>query len=249
MDDGYVVTESSEFLLLSKDSAELSDRLLGFCENARRTILETLVDVARDEGFGKHVVLAFEDIENYYDYIADFYPDKGEFALSGGIFLDHGYGHFVICMAYGNEHDRTIAHELNHALIRHLPLPLWLNEGVTQVVEDIVVGSSYFAVDHTTIRRHREYWSGESIHAFWSGSSFFSPDEGQELSYHLSQVLFRNLMSDFPKQISEFLNTAIYRDAGNSALKRLCQTSLGHRVKQFLGEGTWEPDDQYSELD
>jgi hypothetical protein len=242
----YNATESEEFLLLTKDDARLSSRLLGACEHARRTILRTLDTVARDEGYGKHVVIAFSDVESYYDYISDFYPDEGEFALSGGMFLDVGYGHFVICLAYGDQYDRIIAHELNHNLLRHLPLPLWLNEGVTQVIEDIVVDSSYFFVDQDIVRRHRAYWNADTIQSFWSGGSFFLPDEGTELSYHLAQVLFRNLMSDYPKQITSFLNTASCEDAGNSALKQLCRVSLGDRVKQFLGNGAWEPGDNCS---
>ncbi len=246
---GYSRTESPEFMLLSNGAAHSPDRILQWCEHSRRTILDTLAGVARDEGFGKHVVLAFGDADAYYDYISDFYPDAGEFALSGGMFLDCGYGHFATCMAGAGEHDRTVAHELNHALLRHLPLPLWLNEGVTQVVEDIVVGSSYFMVDHETVRRHRAHWDADTIHSFWSGDSFYSPDDGQELSYHLSQILFRNLMSDYPKQIADFLNAANFADAGDSALIDVCGVSLCERVVQFLGNGQWSPRSDYTEID
>ena len=246
--NGYSRDESAEFTLLSSADSTTTDRVLRWCEDSRRIILETLPGVARDDGYGKHVVLAFHDTNTYYDYIADVYPDAGEFALSGGMFIDRGYGHFAICMANAGRHDRTIAHELNHALLRHLPLPLWLNEGVTQVIEDIVVGSSSFIVDRDVARRHREYWNSESIHWFWSGDSFFSPDEGQELSYHLSQVLFRNLMSDYPRQVTEFLNTANFVDAGDRALRDVCHVSLGDRVAQFLGRGNWTPRGDYAEI-
>ncbi|WP_237607400.1 hypothetical protein [Roseimaritima sediminicola] len=148
LNDGYVVAESSEFFVLSKESAVKSNRLLGHCEYARRTILQTLDGVARDEGFGKHVVLVLANVEQYYDYIADFYPD-----------------------------------------------------------------------------------------------------EGQELSYHLAQVLFRNLMSDYPSKVCAILNSADCEDAGNSALKQLCGTSLADRAGQFLGGGDWEPQERFEEID
>lgn len=249
LSESYTITESEEFVLVANGDARLNNRMLASCEHARRTILKTLPDVACDEGYGKHVVLAFADTEDYYDYISDFYPEEGEFALSGGVFLDQGYGHFAICLAYGDDHERTIAHELNHNLLRHLPLPLWLNEGVTQVMEDLVVDSSYFYTNHEMVRRHRAYWNPGTIDDFWSGESFFSPDDGQELSYHLAQVLFRNLMADFPIQMSPLLNAANYEDAGNAALRQLCSVSLGERVKQFLGDGAWEPSRSYSEID
>ncbi|QDV27574.1 hypothetical protein [Aureliella helgolandensis] len=241
---GYTVLESPEFLLLASDES-LGTRLLRYSERARRTILKTLDGVASDEGHGKHVVLLFGDVDSYYDYVTDFYPDEGEFALSGGMFLDVGYGHFAVCPAYGDDYERVIAHELNHALLRHLPLPLWLNEGVTQVMEDVVQDSSYFMVDHEILRRHRAYWNAETIDMFWSGDSFFSPDDGQELSYHLSQVLFRNLMSDYPKAVNAILYNATFVDAGNAAFVASCKMPLASRVAQFLGNGPWAPRDNY----
>lgn len=247
--DGYTITESDEFILVAKEDVRLNNRMLASCEHARWTILRMLPEVARDDGYGKHVVLAFADTESYYDYISDFYPEEGEFALSGGVFLDQGYGHFAICLAYGDDHQRVIAHELNHNLLRHLPLPLWLNEGVTQAMEDMVVDRSYFSTDHNLVRRHRAYWTAKMIDAFWSGDSFILPDDGQELSYHLAQVLFRNLMADFPKQMLPILNSAHYEDAGNAALRKLCNVSLGDRVQQFLGDGDWEPSRSYSDID
>jgi hypothetical protein len=235
--DGYTLSESSEFMLVSKGDSRFTDRLLNWCERSRRTILDTLAGVASDQGFGKHVVLAFDDVAKYYDYITDYYTDEGEFALSGGVFLNDGYGHFAFHTAYGYEHERTIAHELNHSLLGHLPLPLWLNEGITQEIEDTIVGSSYFELDTDMVRSHREYWNSETIHSFWSGDSFYSPDDGHELSYHL----FRNLMADYPDHIFEFLNSAHYVDAGNLALVDCCGSSLHDRVMQFMGSGEWTP--------
>lgn len=236
---GYAVHESSEFLLLTADPL-FAKQVLRLCEHARRTILQTLDGVACEEGLGKYVVLLFADAESYYDYVTDFYPDEGEFALSGGIFLNDGYGHIAMIPYNLNDCERTIAHELNHAVLRHLPLPLWLNEGVTQFMEDMVVGSSQFMIDLEIVRRHRSYWNDETIHQFWSGDSFHSPD-GQELSYHLSQVLFRNLISDFPKKVKAVLNNANSVDAGNAAFIDACQVTLADRVSQFLGPGDWTP--------
>ena len=247
--DGYSRRQSREFFLLSSSAESTDERILQWCEDSRETILKILAGVARDEGHGKHVVFAFADAETYYDYVSDFYPDDGEFGLSVGMFLDSGYGHLVMCMAYEGEHDRTIAHELNHALLRHLPLPLWLNEGVTQVIEDLVVGSSHFHVDREMSHRHRTYWNANTIQSFWSGDSFDAPDDGQELSYHLAEILFRNLMSDYPKQIHDFLKKADFVDAGNQALLDSCDATLQDRVAQFLGEGEWSPRADYAESD
>ena len=60
---GYALHESPEFLLLAADEA-IGQRVLNSSQRARRIILESLDGVACDQGFGKHVVLLFADIEN-----------------------------------------------------------------------------------------------------------------------------------------------------------------------------------------
>ena len=244
---GYECYESPEFVLLSDFDSRQAGWLLRWCEHSRHVIMKTLTGVAQDEGYGKHVVLALSDPESYHDYILDFYPDEGEFAGSGGIFVDRGYGHIALWAADSAEHDRTIAHELTHALLSHLPLPMWLNEGVTQVVEDTVMESSYFTVDREIRQRHRTFWTPETMDEFWSGESFSRPDDGQELSYHLAQILTHNLMSDYPQQVTDILNAADRRDAGEAALLQVCGVSLNARITQFLGEGDWSPRSDYSD--
>ncbi len=133
-------------------------------ESSRRIILDSLGSVAREEGYGKCVLFAFAKADTYYDYIADYYPDEGEFGLSGGMFLDDGYGHIAIPAVYAGGYERTLAHEMTHALLqRRLPLPAWPNEGVTQVIEDIAVGGSYFMVDRETVRKRSIATIGTSI--------------------------------------------------------------------------------------
>ena len=244
----YRVYQSEEFLLLAADDA-VAKRVLKLAERARRTILQNLTGVARETVLGKNVILLFADVDSYYDYVTDFYPEEGDFGLSSGIFLDGGYAHFAICPAYDPSFERVIAHEMNHALLSHLPLPLWLNEGVTQVMEDMVVESSYFMVDREILARHRAYWDADTIQLFWSGESFLLPDEGQELSYHLAQVLFRNLMSDHPKQVKAILNQANFADAGNAAFVNAINTPLAQRAAQFLGDGPWTPGSDYARPD
>ena len=56
-------------------------------------------------------------------------------------------------------------------------------------------------------------------------------------------------MADYPKQVSDFLNTANFVDAGNRALQDSCGVSLGDRVTQFLGDGDWTPRADYTEID
>ncbi len=237
----YSIEQSEEFYILSADDSSTNNRMLQWCEAIRKKILTTLKDVACDEGYGKHIVLVFHNWETYYDYVTDFYPDSGEFAPSGGMFINHGYSHFAICTQGNYQVERTIAHELTHTMLRHLPLPLWVDEGITQILEGIILDRSYFNINSALAQQHRCYWNAESIQQFWMGDSFSFSGEGCHLSYSLAEVLMRNLMTDFPSKISDFLNAANDKDAGNQALLNTCGISLKESVTQFLGEGNWTP--------
>ena len=81
---GYAVSQSENFLLLSARGERHASLLLGFLERARGRILSTLDGIASDEGYGKNVVLVFDDWDDYYRYLSYCTPDEGEFPLSGG---------------------------------------------------------------------------------------------------------------------------------------------------------------------
>ena len=237
----YAIWESKNFLLLSSRSKVESEHLIKTCERFRRMILDTLPGVAEDGGFGPHVVLAFGSVHTYYNYVADFHPEEGEFGGSVGMFLDDYYAHIAVCAPKNSDVEAVVAHELVHNLVRHLTIPLWLNEGATQVVESLLARQSPFELTRDLIKRHRDWWTAETIQEFWNGTVFHAPDDRQELGYSLAQILFRNLMSDFPRGVMTFLQQADAADAGDSALFASCGTSLSDRVAQFLGAGDWSP--------
>ena len=212
--EGYQVSESDEFYLLSHSAKTDAQLTLEFCERSRRTILDFLSGVAADDGFGKHIVLAFTDAQYYYSYVSVFCPD-GESGGSAGMFLSDGYGH-TACIAGWALH-RTIAHEMTHCLLRHLPLPLWLNEGVTQIAEDKLMDDSWFQPEAKDANRIRTYFSENSLDAFWSGAAFSASDEGQELSYMLSRIIVMQLFTDTSENFWHFVRSADWSDAGRGA--------------------------------
>jgi hypothetical protein len=238
---GYAPSESNCFILLSQLESGESRRILRWCELYRQLILDSLPDAARDDTAGKCVVIVCRDEHDYYNYLADFYPEEGEFGRAGGMFISEGHPHILLSEQYKVAFERSIAHELAHFLLHHLSLPIWLDEGVTQLVEDIVLDTSYFGMNHELKTRHRQYWNRETVMYFWRGDSFFAADDGQELSYSLAQVLVRNMLADYRSVFCEFLRAASSNDAGESAALEILGESLGDRVAQFLGPGDWTP--------
>ncbi len=241
----YIVRESERFLLLTGFDQRTTEKLLGYCEHARATILETIPCASSFLEYGPHVIVAFQNSEAYYAYISDYYPEEGEFGESVGIFISEGYPHIALNNPPPWFRQRVIAHEMCHLFLSHLPLPLWLNEGTTQVVEDILLEGSSFFLDSELLKKHRAYWNPETINNFWSGESFSAADEGQELSYNLSHIIVRNLIADYPDALNQIIQSANYQDAGNAAFLQVCEETLGEQIELFLGEGNWEPQRDY----
>ena len=161
---GYRVQASREFLLLSALPAREAKVFLEFCESARKRILRFLDGIASVHGSGKHVVIVFDDQDDYYDYVSNYYPDGGEYAMSSGMFIDAGYGHFVLWAGELHAMEPVIAHELTHCLVSHLPLPAWLNEGIAVNSEHRIFpqlahpnAQQYFP--HEMMAKHAGFWN------------------------------------------------------------------------------------------
>ena len=235
----YRIEESSNFYILSDESPRYVEVFSAFLERTLRRILKTLPHIARDEGFGKHVAMIFKDADHYYDYISRFYPPEGEFGLSTGLYINEGYGHFAFPSQDISYAETIAVHELTHACLAHLNIPLWLNEGLAVLMEDVLAGQHLF-IDHEIMSQHRQYWTEESIQGFWSGDSFFASDEGQMLSYHLAHVLTSKLAKG-AKSFSEFANHADAADAGAQAAEQYLGVNLQQLASSFLGPGYWAP--------
>lgn len=238
--DSYRVEETENFLVMSAQEDRYVQLLSRFLERALRSILSNLDGIASDEGYGKHIVLMFDEQEPYYQYKSYFYPDEGEFILSAGTFLNAGYGHFAFPFMEMFEAEATSAHELTHACLKHLPIPLWLNEGFAVTMEDEICGSAPLQMENERLAEHASFWNADSIQEFWSGESFNHTDQGCNLSYELARYCLRALAHEYDV-FAAFANMANYQDGGEAAAHRNYGGSLGGLIQQFFGEGDWSP--------
>ena len=242
--NGYHVNESKNFLLLSCASKWERRSAEKFFEGALTQIQKTLPGVAVDEGYGKHVVLMFADVEAYYRYIAYYYPD-GEHSQSSGVCLEgNGYIHFALPAFDFSNYRTVVVHELTHGCLAHLPLPAWINEALAMRMEQVVCGTATFEIDREIYQRHVDYWNRDTIQQFWSGEAWTIPGPGFELSYNLAQVLWRKLEVDLrtPTDVLvRFVGAVDWADAGESACQETFRLGLGDVVEDFLGEGPWAP--------
>ncbi len=237
----FRVDASTHFLLLSRSQARGAQVVLDYAENTRKRILMLLEGIASDQGFGKSCVIAFASEDDYYEYVANYYPDEGEFAFTEGMYINHGYGHFVCVEADMNRIEPVIAHELTHMQLAHLPLPAWLNEGLAVNTEKIL--SPGYTSSHTPAEmrhRHSAFWNAHTIQEFWSGKSFSRPDDGNMLSYDLARQLTVLLSQDRTVFVN-FANAAHVNDGGQQAAQTQIGIGLELAVEELLGEGDWQP--------
>jgi len=240
--DGFNVSASENFLLLSSGTAREQKLFLDYAEKTRNRILRLLDGIASDEGYGKSCVLAFADEEQYYEYVANYYPDEGEFAFSGGMFIHAGYSHFVCVSTEMQSIETVIAHELTHMHLTHLPIPAWLNEGLAVNTEQILSpphGSLY--TPNELREKHAKFWNESTIQEFWSGKSFTRIDDGNLLSYDLAKHLV-TLLSQNRDRFVAFANAATFTDSGQAAANDHLGDELENAITFIVGSGNWRPD-------
>ena len=237
----YARTESANFMLLSELGPRPGKVLLDYLERSRKRVLATLPQIAADGGHGKSVVMVLGDEDTYYGYVSNYGSASSEpEAFSGGMFIDAGYGHFVFAQGTFESMERVVVHELTHCLVRHLPIPAWLNEGLAVNVEHrFVPQPPRYRAEELQYLLGR-FWNASTIQEFWSGKSFLRPDDGQPLSYELARLLAHILDKDYDV-FARFCAEAKHEDAGEAAAKAVLGMSLGELVAIVLGDGDWTP--------
>lgn len=256
----YFVLQSRQTVLLCDQPLETARWILEYAGRAATTIKEHLGNTAWPGTIGKDLALVFTDHDDYYQYLSHHSQD-GEQAASGGVCIHSGYTHIALPWHDELEAANTIIHELTHDCLAHLPLPLWLNEGVAVTLQkDIApparaIGQSeqdafYSAAINwrapimwdELAERQFAFWTGENIQSFWAGTSFFQPGDSNELSYSLAEVLVK-LLSERSDAAAfrAFLEAARHEDAGQTAALDGLGVDLGEIAGTFLGKGDWRP--------
>lgn len=240
LDQNYSLNQSENFILLSTKNEKQLKLTFSFLESAYQRIINILDGIVKPRQGNKLAVILFEDLDQYYQYISYYYPKDGEYQMSSGCFLSEGLGHFALPDSDISNLESVIAHELTHALVSHLEIPLWVNEGLAVNTEITVTGYSPYLLNSERHKKHTNYWNDKTIQEFWFGRSFSKPGEASELSYQLAQLLVRSLSEDF-ESFCRFVNFSKYQDAGEAAAIEFFGGSLGELIESIYGEGEWTP--------
>jgi len=242
--------ETSNFLIVCDVKIKDNESVGKVCESSLTSILEYFGGKIDDAGYGKHVVLIFNKLDDYYKYCSDFCSD-GSQPVSSGMCITRGYTHIAIPYTGSFFQMKEImTHELTHALLVNFEVPNWLNEALAMRLEgdtDSWHNDGFAREQKDDFNRFLEYWNPETIQKFWSGEIWAELDEAEH-GYNLSKALWRVIERELQITQSEVYNlvrTVEYKDAGAKAFQELLGCSLGDLVSSFLGEGKWEPDQKY----
>ena len=98
MRDGLAGThllETPDAWVLSSYEPRLARAVAGYVSTARGRITRVLEGIAEFPPGERTIFIALESARAYYRYVANYYPEQGEFSVSGGMYINHGCPHFV----------------------------------------------------------------------------------------------------------------------------------------------------------
>lgn len=231
-------TRDDHFHLVELPVDDRAQHALRWSHEIRAFVLQRLVGIAKPLSTPLPMLLFVEGAD-YVDYHIDFMTDHldAEIGSSGGMFLNDGCPH--IAAPLGTQLESVLAHELTHALVHHLPLPLWLDEGFAVAMEEQWTGFG-LPLTTDTISDHRRLWNQSSIQRFWSGRAFREPAL-QQVAYQLANLLVMRLAGNYDR-LRRFANAATHGDAGAAAFATTYGEDLCHLLEPLLGRGPWQPD-------
>ena len=228
--DPTELTEAHGCWVLSPYSAGTASAAARFIAESRRRVTQLLDGVAKfpEE---RPVLIVFSEQDDYYAYVANFYPDEGsddsEYAFSSGMFINAGCPHFVALRGDLDELEPVIAHEMTHFALSHLSLPLWLDEGLAVNTEQRI-SSARRHPQHALelLKQHHDFWNPDTIQEFWTGESFHRSDQGNSLSYDLARAMVELIGRDWNAFV-KFAGEAAREDGGAAAARGILSLELG----------------------
>ena len=239
----YQLAEDEQTYVLFSLEQRHTELAMAFIARTRKRIMHILQGIADDNIWGKNILIICSDVDDYFSYIAAYHPRQEEIARSSGIYINAGGGHFVTFGSDLSYIEPTIAHELTHSYLSHLPLPHWLNEGIAVNVEQRLVGRmpGEFTAQEM-YDKHQTHWNAQTIQAFWSGEAF-STQATMSLAYDLATTIVMQLSKDWAV-FSQFVLAAHWADAAAQAAQEYIGMSLGEYICLVLDKAyhaDWEP--------
>jgi hypothetical protein len=241
----YQVSESEHFMVLTAARGDVA-WLNEYAEQARREVDDLLTEPSGSPRatVGKLAVLIFAGEAEYHRYLRHFSAD-GRPPVSAGAWINNGDSHIAIAGITGFK--PVLVHELVHARLANPRRPLWLEEGLAQVMERRLVVRQRTMRSMMPVTRLRQelrpYWLSHTLDGFWSGEAFKDkrPMGARPYAYELADQIVSDLASLSEADLRRFAAAARRDDAGAAASREIYGIGLEVWARNVLGEGDWAP--------
>jgi hypothetical protein len=216
--------------------ADAATRLQRATANAASTIGQALVPLRGKDPVFPFCVVALKSYDDYLSFHSHF-DREGESATSGGSYLRREHSTLpciVLPMSASWAAETTIAHEFTHHALADLELPLWIEEGLAQMMEERIGGGG-FVITHDKLEQHRECWEDDGFGAFWNGDAFHSPEgHDQRLAYELAQFIVRSMLLVDATKFFAFAKDAAWHDGGASVAEEHWGVDLDEYARRLV---------------
>lgn len=224
----YQAWRTLRYDALTPFGGTLGQRIRSAADRSLDELTRSLKPIRGEEPIPAFVMVGMATTKSYYTLLSPLYPD-GHFATSGGVYSREidGRPPMLALNLGGQTHaDTTIAHELTHHALASAELPLWIEEGLTQMMEERVTNVANFQMNAELVSKQRARWSGDRLHEFLSGDGYHSPDDDdQQLAYLLSQWIVRRCLEERPKPFFAFLRACRDMEPDAACVKHMgCTT-------------------------
>lgn len=241
----YRLVESGRAAVLTALAPRAAAATLAYMDRTLGRVTRLLQGIARVHPWGWQILIVFDDADSYYRYVSCYYPETGgEFAITSGVHISRGCSHFATHHSDLRAMEPVIAHEMTHGCLSHLPLPVWVNEGIAVNTERQIASSRARADNPREMRdKHQSFWGEDEIQEFWSGESFRRADDGNRLSYDLATLIVGLMAKDW-ERFKSFVLAADRQDSGAAAAREHQGVDLGEAARLLLDKpdtGAWSP--------
>lgn len=201
-------------------------------ERTLRIVHSTLMKIRGSAPLPPVALLAFPDRNSFITYYANLRPDGETSMMPGGVYFPSPHQWFPMLLLNMKSGDSrsTVAHELTHHALSECHLPMWIEEGLTQMMEERAAGRAPLLLNAEAIARHRLHWRSAGFEDHLSADGFHSPDgEVSQRSYELAEWTTRLLLERRPDEFFRFARSCRTLSASDA-----CETHFGVTPEELL---------------
>jgi hypothetical protein len=229
----YSIGQSEHFIVLDRALPGAETRSPLFGEFVLRHILPFLAPIAIVPPF-PIVGIFIHDVPTFDMYLGAMGHNNS--LLPGGSYLVGKAfpPHLIVLNTLDLLNLRvTFGHEIIHALIHHLGIPLWLEEGICHHLQADALRVHNLVYETERSAERNAHWHIHGLESFWKGTCFNNVGAP---AYLLAGRMVRQLLQAGPEKFFQFVRNAKPEDAGAAASVEIFGRSLKSFASEFIGQ-------------